>query len=86
MKLNKEFIRHDMDGMTLVIPTADAGFHGVIRGNKTVDVILGCLEQGADEKQIVDALCERFEGDREIIAADAAGVISRLKEVGAIDD
>lgn len=86
MKLNRNFIKHTMDGQTLIVPTSDADFHGLIRGNKTVEVIVDCLERGATEEEIVNTLCERFDGDREMIRADVADVIRRLKEIGVIDD
>lgn len=85
MKLNENFIRHTMDGQALVVPTADAGFHGLIQGNKSVGVILECLENDTTEEEIVNVMCERFDGDREIIRADVADVIKKLRAVGAID-
>lgn len=86
MKLNPNFIKHTIDGVALVIPTSGARFHGLVQGNKTVGVILECLENNADEEEIVNTLCNRFDGDRAEIEADVADVISRLKEIGAIDE
>lgn len=86
MKLNPDFFRHTMDGSTLIVPTADAAFRGLVQGNKTVGVIVECLEKETTEEAIVDCLCERFEGDRADMEADVADVISRLREIGAIDD
>ena len=86
MKLSKDFITHTIDGETVVVPTADAKFHGLVQGNKSVAVILECLERGADEKEITDELCRRFRGDRAIIEEDVADVIARLRAIGAIDD
>lgn len=86
MKLNKNFIRHTMDGQTIVVPTADADFHGLVQGNKSVAVILECLENDTTEDQIVEVMCERFSGDRDIIREDVADVIAQLKSIGAIDE
>lgn len=86
MKLNKNFIRHTMDGQALVVPTADAGFHGLIQGNASVGVILECLENDTTEEEIVEVMCARFKGDRAVIAEDVADVISQLRQIGAIDD
>lgn len=86
MKLNKNFIRHSMDGQALVVPTAQADFHGLVQGNKSVGVILECLENDTTEEKIVDVMCERFDGDRDVIAADVADVIRQLKSIGAIDE
>lgn len=86
MKLNPDFLTHTMDGAALVVPTAGASFHGLVQGNKTVGVILECLEHDTTEQEIVDTLCERFEGDRSEMAQDVADVISKLRGIGAIDD
>ena len=86
MKLNDNFIRHDVDGDTLIVPTGSADFHGLIQGNKTLSAIAECLTQDTTEDQIIDALCERFDGSREEIQADVHEAIKRLKAIGAIDD
>ncbi|MBQ1437279.1 MAG: PqqD family protein, partial [Ruminococcus sp.] len=73
-------------GQTVIVPTAGANFHGLIPGNKTLAVISDCLKQDTTEEEIVDTLCARFDGDREIIKADVAEAVKKLKEIGAIDD
>ncbi len=85
MKLNPDFLTHTMDGVALVVPTAGASFHGLVQGNKTVGVILECLEHDTTEQEIVNTLCERFEGDRNEMAQDVADVIAKLRGIGAID-
>ena len=86
MKLNKNFIRHTMDGQAIVVPTADADFHGLVQGNKAVDVILNCLLQDTTTEEIVAALKERFDGSEDDMRADVDDVLSQLREIGAIDD
>lgn len=85
MKLNENFIKHTVDGQTVLVPTGDADFHGLIQGNVSVSVILECLENDVTEEEIVDIMCERFNCDRGIISEDVADVISRLRKIGAID-
>lgn len=86
MKLNPKFLHHKMDDQSLVVPTAEACFSGLVQGNKTVGVIVDCLQHDTTEEDIIDVLCERFDGDRSDIEADVADVISKLKNIGAIDD
>lgn len=86
MRLNKSFVKHTMDGVTLVVPVTGARFHGLAQGNKTVGVILDCLENDVTENEIVDVLYGKFDGERSQMASDVADVISRLKEIGAIDE
>lgn len=86
MKLNDQFIMHQVDDQTVLLPIEGAPFHGLVQGNKSVRVILECLQQDTTEEAITDELCRRFQGDREAIRADVADVVTRLKEIGAIVD
>lgn len=86
MKLNERFIKHTIDGQTVLVPVAGAPFHGLVQGNKSVEVILDCLKTDTTEEEIVDTMCSRFKGDREIIEADVADVLTKLREIGAIDE
>lgn len=86
MKLNDEFLLHNMGNETLLVPTANAKFHGLVQGNKTVEVILSCLSKDTTEEQILSVLKERFDGDEELMKEDIADVVERLRDIGAIDD
>jgi len=86
MKLNKSFIHHQLDGQAVIVPTAGSGFHGLVQGNKTLSAIAECLKVDTTEERIVDTLCARFDGDRDLIKADVAEALRRLKEIGAIDE
>lgn len=86
MKLNENFLIHTSDGETLLVPTAEASFRGIVRCNKSVEAILRCLEHGADEEEIVRSLCDRFDGEESVIRADVKSVLSDLRGVGAIDE
>ena len=86
MKLNDQFIMHQVDDQTVLLPIEGAPFHGLVQGNKSVRVILECLQQDTTEEAIVNTLCERFDGDRELIRADVHEAVERLKEIGAIDE
>ncbi len=86
MKLKNEFIVHNVGDETLLVPTADASFHGLVQGNKTVDTILNCLKEDTTEEKILDSLKEKYDGDEEDMRADIADVIKRLRAIGAIDE
>ena len=85
MKLKDEFIVHNVGDETLLVPTAEASFHGLVQGNKTVDVILNCLLKDTTEEEILAAMKDRFDGDEEDMRADIADVIAQLRAIGAID-
>lgn len=86
MKLNPNFIKHTIDDQTVVVPTAGADFHGLVQGNKSVEVILECLENDTTEEEITEELARRFSGDKELMRADVHDVVTKLKGIGAIDD
>ena len=86
VKLNESFASHEMDGQAVVVPMRGAEFHGLVQGNKTLAAIVECLQEDTTEEGITDALCERFDGDREVIRADVAHAVAMLREIGAIDD
>ena len=86
MKLNNNFVHHQIDGQTVIVPTASADFHGLVQGNKTLAAIVECLENDTTEEQIVDTLCARYDGNPEDIRADVHEAIQKLREIGAIDE
>ena len=86
MKLNKNFLTHSIAGQTVLIPVAEAEFHGLVQGNKSVNVIFQCLQNDTTEEEIVEEMCRRYDGDREVIRADVADTIRKLKSIGAIDE
>lgn len=86
MKLKKEFITHDTGTESLLVPTGNAGFAGLVKGNKTLGAILDALKQDTTEADIVAFLKERFDAPEEIIARDVKKALSELRKIGAIDE
>ena len=86
MKLKKEFITHDTGTESLLVPTGNAGFAGLVKGNKTLGAILGLLKQDTTEAEIVAAMKARFDAPEEIIARDVKKALSELRKIGAIDE
>lgn len=86
MKLNPDFVVYQTGEETLLVPTAQAPFHGLGQGNASVGVILNCLTEDTTEEAIVDALASRFRGSRDDMREDVASVIEQLRRIGAIDE
>lgn len=86
MKLKKDFIIHETKNETILVPTGDAGFSGIVRGNATLDAILDLLKQDTDEEKIVAAMLARFDAPEEVIAADVKKALSELRKIGALDE
>ena len=85
MKLNEEFIMHNTGDEILLVPTGAARFHGLVQGNKAVEVILSCLENDTTEEEILSVMKEKFDGDEAQMREDIYDVVAKLKEIGAID-
>lgn len=85
MKLKSEFIVHATNLETILVPTGQAEFSGIVKGNSTFGAILEILGQERTFDELVDALCDRFDGPRELIEADAKRAVDELTRVGALD-
>ncbi|MBO4473532.1 MAG: PqqD family protein [Clostridiales bacterium] len=86
MKLKKQYIPHDTADESLLVPTADAPFSGVVRGNKTLGVILSYLKEDTTEEEIIAAMTARFDAPEEVIARDVRKAIEELRKVGALEE
>ena len=86
MKLNKNFLLHKAGNDTVVVPTGNAGFSGVVQGNETLGVILDLLKEDTTEQQIIDKMAEQYDAPRAEIEKDVVSVISGLRKIGAIDE
>ena len=86
MKLKKEFITHDTDSESLLVPTGAAGFSGLVKGNKTLGAILSLLKKDTTEEEIVSAMKARFDGPEEMIVRDVRKALSELRRIGAIEE
>ena len=86
MKLKKEFIPHETGNESLLIPAGGAGFSGLIKGNKTLGIILEMLKEDTTEEKIIDSMKQRFDAPEEVIAGDVRKALSELRNIGAIDE
>lgn len=86
MKLKKEFIAHDTGSESLLVPAGGAGFSGLVKGNKTLGVILDLLKQDTTEKEIITAMCARFDAQEEVISRDVKKALAELRRIGALDE
>ena len=59
MKLNPAFIVHQTGKDTVIVPTAAAGFSGVVKGNRTLGAIVELLQNDVTEEEIISAMKEK---------------------------
>ena len=84
MKLSDQFILHNTDTETILVPVGGSEFSGVVRGNKTLGAILECLKEDVTEEEILEAMKARFDAPEEILKRDIMEAISKLNSVGAL--
>lgn len=85
MKLKKDFIVHHAQGESVLVPTGDASFSGVVRGNKILGQILDLLKEGATREGILSHLHETYDAPEGAIEADVDKAISELERIGALE-
>ena len=84
MKLKDEFITHNSDDESMLIPTADAKFSGIVRGNKTMGKIIDLLKEDTTEDEIVGKLFYIYDIPEETVRKDVKTVIENLTNIGAL--
>ena len=85
MKLKDTCITHDSDGEQILLDTSSS-FAGLIRNNKTAAFIVECLKEDITEENIVEAMFEKYDAPKEVLAKDVSDVIEKLRKVGALDE
>ena len=85
MKLKDTYITHDSDGEQILLDTSSS-FAGLIRSNKTAAFIVECLKDDTTQEKIVEAMFEKYDAPKDVLAKDVADVIEKLRKVGALDE
>ncbi|MBQ7217041.1 MAG: PqqD family protein [Synergistaceae bacterium] len=86
MKLSRDFLYHESNGEVYLVPSGNAEFSGVVKGNKTFGEILGLLREDTTEQQIIDTLRKEYDDAPEgMIERDVRKAVENLRSVGAIE-
>ena len=85
MKLKDTYITHDSDGEQILLDTSSS-FAGLIRSNKTAAFIVECLKEETTEEKIVEAMFEKYNAPKDVLAKEVSEVIEKLRKVGALDE
>ena len=85
MKLKDTYITHDSDGEQILLDTSSS-FAGLIRNNKTAAFIVECLKEDITEENIVEAMFEKYDAPKDVLAKDVSEVIEKLRKVGALEE
>ncbi len=85
MKLKDTYITHDSDGEQILLDTSSS-FAGLIRNNKTAAFIVECLKEETTQEKIVEAMFEKYDAPKDVLAKDVSDVIEKLRKVGALEE
>lgn len=85
MKLKSNFVVHKTGDECLMVGVG-AAFNGMVRSNPTAAKIIELLADSITEEELVGKMCELYDADPAIIERDVKAVVSKLREIGAIDD
>ena len=83
MKLKDTYITHDSDGEQILLDTSSS-FAGLIRNNKIAAFIVECLKEETTQEKIVEAMFEKYDAPKDVLAKDVSDVIEKLRKVGAL--
>jgi len=86
MNLRSEFLIHQNDNETLLVPAGGAEFSGIVKGNNTFGEILSLLKDDTSEPQIIKSMCERYEAPEEVISQDVRKILDSLRSINALDE
>ena len=88
MRLKPGLMRHQVCGEHMAVATGEAGkvFRGMIRNNATADTLLELLMEETTEEAVVEAMYQKYDADRERIAADVHQVIQHLRQAGLLQE
>jgi len=86
MKIKDGFILREVADSYVVVTVGEAvkSFNGVINLNETGALLWKTLEKGAQEKDLVDALLNEYDVERELAENDVKLFIKKLTEAGLI--
>lgn len=86
MKLKDEFVTQDMDGEKFIIPTENADFSGIAKGNSSAAFILDLLREHTDKDSIVEAMLKKYDAPADVLSADVEEVLNTLRRINALEE
>lgn len=85
MRLKNHFESMTMRDKLVAVPVGDdVDFNGALKLNKTAAAIFELLKNDVSEEQIVNALSQRFDAPREILAEDVRNYINEFRKRGLL--
>ena len=86
MKIKEQFLTHEADGVSMLVPLGGAGFSGIVKGNRTLGAILELLKNDTTEDAVVEAMGRRFDAPEDVIRRDVQRAVRELRAIGALEE
>ena len=88
MKLKYTFENVEMDGEIIAVPIEDSAeeMHGVLRLNGGASEILNLLKKDTTEENVVSALAEQYENNRDEITVYVHEFVNKLWEMNLLEE
>lgn len=86
MRIKEQFLTHEADGLSMLVPLGGAGFSGIVKGNRTLGVILQLLKTDTTEDAVVQAMRARFDAPEDVIRRDVERAVRELRAIGALEE
>lgn len=86
MKLSSDFLVHHSGKETVVVPTGNAAFSGIVKGNDTFGEIVELLKKDTTEEEIITKMMAQYDAPRKTIEKDVVYVVGNLRKIGALDE
>lgn len=86
MKKTQTFIKRDINGESILIPTGDTAreFNGMITLQGTAGFIWDHIEEATSLERLIDMITDEFDVDRKTAGSDAIFFIMQLLRAGMI--
>ncbi len=89
MKIKKGFLLREMpNGISVVVGVGENSdkLNGYLTLNESGALIWKVLENGATVDDVVNEILKEYDADESVVRNDVLSVISKLEEIGALDD
>ena len=87
MKLKETFIIHESGDEAMLIPTGTENFSGMVRGNRTMGMILNLLKKACTEESLIEGMKKEYpDAPAEAIEQDVKRALGELRKIGALDE
>ena len=87
MKIKKDFLLRKVSDTYVVVPVGSAivDFSGLINLNETGAFLFEILQNGAEEKDLIEKLLSEYDVSEDIATKDVKAFISKVKEAGILE-